>query len=138
MTEDSFAVLNPVRPEEGLIAAWTLEQFDADGNTVSFCMVEKPKEAINFDFYENPGDRITFGGNGFTWRTDGLKKGQIGIRKEAAPEMIGFFDIKRKILCIRQNLTKPDKAVYFNIADNEQAGWPFLGGRLIQHIQFRS
>ncbi len=125
ITEDSFEVMNPVWLEEGLIAAWTLEQFDAAKDTVSFCLVDKPEGAINFDFYEHPGDRIAYYQNGFTYRTDGLKKGQIGIKKNANPEMVGFFNLKQKILCVRQNLNKPDNALYFNIADNEQPEGPF-------------
>lgn len=125
-TEDSFEVLNIVRPEEGLIAAWTLEQFDATENTVSFCLTDKPEQAINFDFYaEHPGDRIVYHKNGFTYQTDGLQKAQIGIRKDANPKMVGFLDLERKILCVRQNLTKPDGGLYFNIADNDQPDGPF-------------
>ncbi len=125
-TEDSFESLNIVRLEEGLIAAWTLEQFDATEDTVSFCLVEKPEQAINFDFYaEHPGDRIVYHKNGFTYRTDGLQKAQIGIRKDANPKMVGFFDLKRNILCIRQNLTAPNNGLYFNIADNDQPNGPF-------------
>ncbi|MFH1903163.1 MAG: DUF6786 family protein [Candidatus Omnitrophota bacterium] len=124
-TEDSFEVLNSVRPEEGLIAAWTLEQFDATENTVSFCLVERPERTINFDFYEHPGYRIAYHKNGFAYRTDGLKKGQIGIKKDANPQIVGFFDLEQKVLCIRQNLTKPDGNLYFNIADNEQPDGPF-------------
>ena len=125
MTEDSFEVLNQIQLEKGLIAGWTLEQFDATENTVSFCRVEKPEETINFDFYEHPGDRIVYHPNGFTYRTDGLKKGQIGIKKDANPQMVGFFDLERKILCVRQNLAKSDGGLYFNIADNEQLDGPF-------------
>ncbi|MFH2068736.1 MAG: DUF6786 family protein [Candidatus Omnitrophota bacterium] len=124
-TTDSFEVLNPVSLEEGLIAGWTLEQFDATKDTVSFCPVKKPERAINFDFYEHPGDRITYHRNGFTYRTDGLKKGQVGIKQNANPQMVGFFDLKRNILCVRQNLAKPAGKLYFNIADNEQPEGPF-------------
>ncbi|MFA7328912.1 MAG: DUF6786 family protein, partial [Candidatus Ratteibacteria bacterium] len=125
ITEDSFEVLNPVSPEEGLIAGWTLEQFDATEDTISFCRVEKPEEAINFDFYEHPGDKITYYQNGFAYRTDGLQKGQVGVKKDANPQMIGFLDRKRNILCVRQNLTLPDGNLYFNIADNVQPEGPF-------------
>ncbi|MCC6442744.1 MAG: hypothetical protein IT210_04705, partial [Armatimonadetes bacterium] len=82
-TTDSFDVLSTVNVNEGLIAAWTLEQFDATQHTVAFCAVENPCEAINFDFYEHPGDRIAYFDKGFTYKTDGLKRGQIGIKKAA-------------------------------------------------------
>lgn len=125
-TVDSFEVLNRVSPEEGLIASWTLEQFDATGDTVSFCLVDKPEGAINFDFYgEHPGDRIVYRKKGFTYQTDGLQKAQIGIRKDANPKMVGFFNLKQNILCVRQNLTKTDGVLYFNIADNSQPNGPF-------------
>lgn len=125
VTEDSFEVLNRVSVDEGLIAAWTLEQFDADENTFSFCLVDAPENAINFDFYEHPGERIAYYKKGFGYRTDGMKKGQIGIKRQANPLAIGFFDLERKILCIRQNLTSAKDGLYFNIADNEQKDGPF-------------
>ncbi len=125
VTEDSFEVLNSVSIDEGLIACWTLEQFDADENTFSFCLVDTPQDAINFDFYEHPGDRIVYYDRGFGYRTDGKKKGQIGIKKQANPQAIGFFDLERKLVCIRQNLSFAEDGLYFNIADNDQPEGPF-------------
>lgn len=57
-TTDSFTILNEVPAEKALIAAWTLEQFDATDDTLAFCLVEQPGSAINFDFYAHPGERI--------------------------------------------------------------------------------
>ncbi len=125
LSEDSFEVLNDVRIENGLIAAWTLEQFDANENTISFCLVNSPENAINFDFYEPPIEKIVYYKKGFTYQTDGMKKGQIGIRRKSNPKAIGFIDFERKIVCIRQNLTSTKNGLYFNIADNEQPGGAF-------------
>ncbi len=124
-TEDSFEILNNVSIDEGLIACWTLEQFDANENTFSFCLTDTPQEAINFDFYEHPGQRIVYYEKGFGYRTDGKKKGQIGIRKEASPKAIGFLDVERKLVCIRQNFSSAKDGLYFNIADNDQPQGPF-------------
>lgn len=125
ITEDSFEVLNSVTINSALIACWTLEQFDASEDTVSFCLTKNPGEAINFDFYEHPGNRIGYYKNGFIYKTDGRKKGQIGIKKNAEPSAIGFFDIERKLVCIRQNLSSDKEGLYFNIADNDQVKGPF-------------
>lgn len=125
ITEDSFEVLNNVSIDEGLVACWTLEQFDANENTFSLCLTDMPQEAINFDFYEHPGKRVVYYDRGFGYRTDGKKKGQIGIKKEADPRAIGFFDVDRKLVCIRQNLSSTKEGLYFNIADNDQPQGPF-------------
>jgi hypothetical protein len=122
-TVDSFEVLNPVTPDQALIGAWTLEQFEASESTVSFCQVENPEQAINYDFYEHPGDRITYLKHGFSYRTDGRRKGQIGIKREAAAPFIGFYDPSRRLLCTREN--RSSDLCYFNIADNDQPDGPY-------------
>jgi len=118
-TVDSFRVRNAVAADQALIAAWTLEQFEAADDTLSFCAVPDPKSAINFDFYDHPGDKITCHAKGFTYRTDGKRKGQIGIKKSAGAKFIGFIDRSRNLICLRQNLT-PKGGAFFNIADNDQ------------------
>ncbi|MHB9023183.1 MAG: DUF6786 family protein [Armatimonadota bacterium] len=123
-TRDVFHVLNPISLDNALLACWTLEQFDATEETMAFCKVDVPEEAINFDFYEHPGDYIQYHSGGFTYRTDGRKRGQIGIRLAARPEFIGFTDRARGVLCLRENLSLP-VGVFFNIADNDQPQGPF-------------
>lgn len=123
-TVDSFEVLNQVSVENGLIAAWTLEQFDASENTRAFCIVESPHDAINFDFYEHPGERISYFEHGFAYRTDGLKAGQIGIKLAAKAACVGFCDTSRGVVCIRENLG-PSDGLFFNIADNDQPEGPY-------------
>ena len=122
-TVDSFEVLNPVTLDQALIGAWTLEQFEASESTVAFCQVENPAQAINFDFYEHPGDRITYFKHGFSYRTDGRRRGQIGIKREAAAPFIGFYDLSRHLLCTREN--RGSDLCYFNIADNDQPTGPY-------------
>jgi hypothetical protein len=122
-TTDTFEVLNPVTTEQALIGAWTLEQFDTSDSTVAFCPVQNPERAINFDFYEHPKDRITCFRRGFSYKVDGRRKGQIGIKKEAAAPFIGFHDTSRLLLCTREN--RSDDSLYFNMADNDQPDGPF-------------
>jgi hypothetical protein len=101
------------------MAAWSLEQFTATDTTLSFCAVREPRAAINFDFYAHPGARIGYHEKGFTYRTDGKGRGQIGIRQAAGPAWIGFADKARKLVCLRIN-QGPADGIYFNIADNDQ------------------
>ena len=124
ITRDSISVLNALTTADGLVACWTLEQFDASPCAVSFCAVQKPETAINFDFYKHPEERITCYPSGFTYKTDGACRGQIGIKTSAAPACIGFYDQTRKLLCIRENMNA-GSGRYFNIADNDQPNGPF-------------
>jgi hypothetical protein len=123
-TIDTFEVHNSVSVDQALLASWTLEQFQATPDTVSFVLVNKPQSAINFDFYDHPGKRIQYHENGFTYKTDGHGKGQIGIRKDSQATMIGFYDLSRNLLCLRQKIN-PDDGVFFNIADNDQPQGPY-------------
>lgn len=122
--DDRIDVKGRVRIDDALLACWTLEQFNASDATVSFARVARPREAINFDFYDHPGDRITCDTMGFRYRTDGKKRGQIGIRKNGAPEFIGFYDLERRLLCVREIVGWPE-GLYFNIADNDQPRGPY-------------
>jgi hypothetical protein len=124
-TRDEFAVKSAATTGEALLAAWNLEQFAAGPGTVSFVRVDEPRGAINFDFYEpHPAALVGWRPRGFTFRTDGRHKGQIGIRKAARPEWIGFFDLARRFVCVKENLT-PLGGLYFNIADNDQPRGPW-------------
>lgn len=123
-TVDEFDVKDKVEVSKALIGSWTLEQFDTSDTTEAFCFVENPQDAINFDFYEHPGERIKYHPKGFTYKTDGKKAGQIGIKVAAKPGKIGFTDSANNILCIRENLSG-DAGVFFNIADNDQPEGPY-------------
>lgn len=121
---DSLTVLNDVPATQALIAAWTLEQFDATPGTVSFGIVEKPQSAINFDFYAHPGERIVYRRHGFTYRTDGHARGQIGISVAANARAIGFYDLSCGLLCLRRN-ENAGRGTCFNMADNAQPKGPY-------------
>ena len=108
-----------------LIAPWTLEQFDAHDETVSFCVVENPEESINFDYYEHPLERIEYKEGHFIYRTDGAKAGQIGIKKDAAPKALGMLDPRNNFLVVRKIGADYSQLDYFNIADNEQDQGPY-------------
>lgn len=123
-TTDTLKVLNEVSTDDALLAGWTLEQFDTTDHTIAFCAVDHPQAAINFDFYQHPGDKIAYHPKGFTYRADGQRKGQIGIRKAAQPAFIGCYDLSRRLLILKENRSKLD-GLFFNIADNEQAHGPY-------------
>lgn len=123
-TIDTFEVTNSVTVDRALLAAWTLEQFQATDATVSFAIVNDSPSAINFDFYDHPGKRIAYYSKGFTYTTDGRGKGQIGIRKDSRATMIGFYDLSRNLLCLRQK-ANADTGLFFNIADNDQPQGPY-------------
>jgi hypothetical protein len=124
IVEDEINVLNKVTPEEALLACWTLEQFDASDSTFGFVKIENPKEAINFDFYEDPSDKISYKSNGFIYKTDGQKVGQIGIKKDSNAQFVGFYDLSKNLICIRDIMGQPE-GIYFNIADNDQPNGPY-------------
>ena len=121
---DTLDVLNDVTTEQALIACWTLEQFNATDQTIAFAKVNDSRQVLNFDFYEHPQDRISYGRKGFFYRVDGQKRGQVGVKKAAQAEYIGFYDLQNKLLCIREILGQ-NGDLYFNIADNEQPNGPF-------------
>lgn len=122
-TTDTFTVLNRVPVDAALLAGWTLEQFEGTDQTISFCAVVHPEQAINFDFYEHPGERIAYAPRGFTYKTDARRKGQIGIRQAAGARFIGFYDLSRRLVCLRENCSVAG-GLYFNIADNDQPQGP--------------
>jgi hypothetical protein len=122
--EDAIEVLNKVKIHDALLACWTLEQFDASDTTFGFVKVESPENAINFDFYEEPREKITYKAGGFIYKTDGLKAGQIGVKTGSKAEFAGFYDLSRNLICIRE-IAEESKGIYFNIADNAQPNGPF-------------
>ena len=122
-TTDTFTVLNAAHSDAALLASWTLEQFAGTDQTISFCAVVHPEQAINFDFYEHPGERIAYAPRGFTYKTDARRKGQIGIRQAAGARFIGFYDLSRRLVCLRENCSVAG-GLYFNIADNDQPRGP--------------
>lgn len=119
-TRDRIRVMNRVATGDALIAAWNLEQFDATEDTMAFVRVAEPQTAVNFDFYEPaPVDLMTPHQNGFTFRVHGTRRGQIGIRQDAGAERIGFYDLTRRMICLKEHTGVLD-GMFFNIADNAQ------------------
>ncbi len=123
-TLDVFTVLNEVSADSALLAAWTLDQFTATPDTLAFCRVAASESAINFDFYAHPGERIRYYPHGFTYRTDGQCRGQIGIPVAANAACLGAVDPVRGLLCLREN-RNAGQGQYFNIADNDQQVGPY-------------
>lgn len=124
-TRDRIEVRNEVVTHQALIAAWNLEQFDATEETVAFVRVPSPEEAINFDFYDPaPTNLITPHAEGFSYRVNGRQRGQIGLRTSARTERIGFYDLSRGLVCIKEH-HGPEEGLYFNIADNSQPKGPY-------------
>ncbi len=123
-TRDRIEVRNEVSSREALIAAWNLEQFDATDDTVAFVRVPSPGEAINFDYYSPaPTNLITTHPDGFSFRVNGRQRAQIGLRTSARTERIGFYDLSRGLVCIKEHLG-PNEGLFFNIADNVQPNGP--------------
>ena len=69
------------------------------------------------------GERIAYAPQGFTYKTDSRRKGQIGIRQAAGARFIGFYDLSRHLVCLRENCSVAG-GLYFNIADNDQPRGP--------------
>lgn len=126
--EDSFEPFRTHRAEDVLIAPWSLEQFPGADGIVAFCKVKLPMEAINFDFYGDPGDRIVYRDGHFVFRLGGADRHQIGIAVRALPEFIGAMDPARGMLMLRR--TETQEGIYFNIADNDQPGGPYSAADL--------
>ncbi|OHB54856.1 MAG: hypothetical protein A2Y12_05445 [Planctomycetes bacterium GWF2_42_9] len=122
--DDSIAIKNNIRIEEALLACWSLEQFVASDSTMSFAKVDNPQGSINFDFYDDPRNKIEYGENGFFYKTDSKQRGQIGIKNDSSAAFIGFYDRNRGLLCIREVVGQTE-GLYFNIADNAQPKGPF-------------
>lgn len=122
-TEDAFVPLGDYGCENVLLAPWSLEQFPGADGIVAFGNVTHDKDALNCDFYGDPGDRITWHPGGFAFRLGGAERHQIGIRVQSQPQCIGALDVRRSLLLLRT--TQAQEGVYFNIADNEQAAGPF-------------
>jgi len=127
-TVDAFEPLEGYPAQDVLLAPWSLEQFPGAEGIVAFGRVEDADDALNCDFYGDPGDRITWRGGCFAFRLGGSERHQIGVRVESLPRVIGALDAARSLLLLRK--TNPQRGRYFNIADNEQSGGPFSAADL--------
>ena len=122
-TEDIFDPLDEYGAGEVLLAPWSLEQFPGAEGIVAFGKVVETKDALNCDFYGDPGDRIAWRPGHFIFRLGGTARYQIGVKVQSKPECIGALDLQRSMLFLRKTEVQP--GVYFNIADNEQTKGPY-------------
>lgn len=122
-TEDVFEPLGEYGQEEVLLAPWSLEQFPGAEGIVAFGKVAEIENALNYDFYGDPGERIARKPGQFVFRLGGTARYQIGVRVQSRPQCIGALDVQRSMLFLRK--TQICQGLYFNIADNEQPAGPF-------------
>jgi hypothetical protein len=127
-TEDIFEPMGDYRCDEVLLAPWSLEQFPGSEGILAFGKVEDTADAINYDFYDHPGERIVMGKEQFAFRLGGDARHQIGIRLDSQPQVIGALDVQRSLLIMRR--AQRQNGIYFNIADNAQPDGPFSANDL--------
>ena len=127
-TEDIFEPRSGHGMDEVLLAPWSLEQLPGADGIVAFGRVMDGEDALNLDFYDDPGDRISWRPGCFSFTLGGGARHQIGVKVRSLPQLIGAFDIHRSMVIIRK--TQPQQGVYFNIADNDQPGGPFSAADL--------
>lgn len=122
-TKDIFEPRGEYNADDVLLAPWSLEQFPGADGIVAFGRMSVSKDALNCDFYGDPGDRLARRPGHFTFALGGEARHQIGVRVHSRPQFIGALDVRRSLLILRK--TEVGQGVYFNIADNEQPGGPF-------------
>lgn len=127
-TVDTFEPLGEYLATDVLLAPWSLEQFPGADGIVAFGRVQDPENALNCDFYGDPGGRISWREGCFAFRLGGADRHQIGVRVQSRPQLIGSLDTRRSLLVLRK--TPPRQGLYFNIADNEQVNGPFSSADL--------
>ena len=127
-TEDIFAPVGDYSGEEVLLAPWSLEQFPGSDGIIAFGKVTGGGDALNCDFYGDPGSRLVRGNGSFSFRLGGVERHQIGVKVKSGPQFIGALDMRRSLLILRKTEARP--GLYFNIADNEQPGGPFSAADL--------
>ena len=127
-TEDVFAPVGDHSAEEVLLAPWSLEQFPGADGIIAFGKVTAGGDALNCDFYGDPGRRLARGKDSFAFQLGGVERHQIGVKVQSLPQFIGALDMRRSLLILRKTEARP--GLYFNIADNEQPGGPFSAADL--------
>jgi hypothetical protein len=108
-----------------LIAPWTLEQFPAHDNTVTFGVLGKPDHPLNTAYYDDPAEYLQYRTRGFVFFSRGDRRLQLGLLAASDPRLIGLADLSRELLVIRRVLDPAPETAYFNIADNDQPGGPW-------------
>lgn len=119
--EDRLTLSTACSPEQGVIAAWSLEQFPGSRDILTFGKTAgriDGQNAINRSYYGDPGDCLESGPGFFRFRSAGNERYQIGVRASCAPEFIGAWDSARELLMVRCCL--PGVGRRIDIADNSQ------------------
>ena len=124
-TSESLTLAEPMALEDGVIAAWSLEQLPGAAGIVGFGKCANGAEnGINTDFYGDPLKRMSFKGEWFRFDLGGPNRLQIGVSSTAAPEFIGSFDPARGVAVLRWTPVRKD-GKYINFADNDQENGVF-------------
>jgi hypothetical protein len=126
--EDTLEPAGRHHKDELLLGAWSLEQFPGGDGVTAFAKVDRPQDAINFDFYGAPVVPPSIGHSYFSIPLGGRGKFQIGIRVANKPTLVGAFDRRRSLLMLRRTARR--EGLYFNIADNDQPRGPWSAADL--------
>ena len=119
-TVDELEAAKPQATTEALFCAWSLEQFPGGNGVIAFGRVaDGVRDAVNRDYYGDPGSRLQDDGPFFRLELGGQDRFQIGINHHYHPELIGAYDRQRSLLLLRR-AWRQDGGMYFNIADNDQ------------------
>jgi len=123
--EDSLILSAPCAPESAVIAAWSLEQFPGSRDILAFGKFDDAfsAEAVNRDYYGDPGDALGFRPGFFRFRPAGTGRFQIGVRASVRPAFIGAYDPSRQLLVLRTSQRGCGRRI--DIADNAQRNGVF-------------
>lgn len=124
-TLDEFRAAAPLPPERALFCAWSLEQFPGgDGVTAFGHALGGAAQAVNADYYGDPGARLDCRGAWFRLELGGEARFQLGLDHRSRPKLIGAWDRGRELLMLRR-IHRTAPGVFFNIADNDQPRGPY-------------
>ena len=116
---DRIEFAAPMREEDAVVSAWSLEQFASPEGVIGFGKVGgEASAAMNTDFYGDPGSMLRCGGQWFRFDLGGQRKFQIGLSNSQRPEFVAAFKPQEGLLIVRSCETLPGK--YINFADNDQ------------------
>ena len=124
-TLDEFRAVLPRPLDLALFSAWSLEQFPGGDGVVAFGRaLGGAAQAVNADYYGNPGARLDCRGAWFRLELGGEARFQLGLDHRTKPNLIGAWDRKRELLMLRR-IWRTAPGVFFNIADNDQPRGPY-------------
>ncbi len=124
-TLDEFQANSPLPLERALFCAWSLEQFPGgDGVTAFGHALDGAAQAVNADYYGDPGARLECRDRWFRLKLGGEARFQLGLDHRARPQLIGAWDRGRDLLMLRR-IWRTASGIFFNIADNDQPHGPY-------------